>query len=125
MSLAKEFHTWVNAQPWVPAVINFNISRPQTEDPWYVMQVSDATNASVTLCSNGGEMTIALQAFGSERYNTYDELEALREEIEDNLRYALPSYNVWKVITSGTVALGTVEESIIEYSCDIVISWEA
>ncbi|RLD22219.1 MAG: hypothetical protein DRI69_01905 [Bacteroidetes bacterium] len=124
MSIAKEFHTWVNEQPWVPGVVNFNIARPQSADPWYVMQVSDAVNESVTLCSKGGEMTLELRAFGSERYNTYEELEALREEIEDNLRYALPNYKVWKVMTTGTVALGTVEESIIEYSCDIVISWE-
>ena len=125
MSIAKEFHTWVNAQPWVPAVINFNVARPQSVDPWYVMEVSDAVNESVTLCSSGGEMTIEIRVFGSERYNAYEALEALREEIEDNLRYALPSYNVWKVLTAGTVALGTVEESIIEYSCDIIISWEA
>jgi len=125
MSVAQEFHEWINAQSWVPGVINFNIARPDNADPWYVMTVSDAVNESVTLCSKGGEVTVEIRAFGSERYNAYEELEALRKEIEDNLRYALPSYNVWKVITSGTVALGAVEESIIEYSCDIVISWEA
>ncbi|RLD18379.1 MAG: hypothetical protein DRI69_10380 [Bacteroidetes bacterium] len=125
MSIAREFHAWVNDQSWVPGVVNFNIARPDNADPWYVMTVTEASNVSVTLCSKGGEITLELRAFGSERYNTYEELEALREEIEDNLRYALPNYKVWKVMTSGTVALGAVEESIIEYSCDIVISWEA
>ena len=125
MATATRAPSGVNAQPWVPAVINFNVARPQSVDPWYVMEVSDAVNESVTLCSSGGEMTIEIRVFGSERYNTYEALEALREEIEDNIRYALPSYNVWKVMTSGTVALGTVEESMIEYSCDIIISWEA
>jgi len=125
MSIGSEFHEWLNDQPWTPDVINWNIARPITEDPWYVMDITDATDESLTMCaSSGGVLSVEIRGFGSERYGTYEIMEALRGEIKNNLRRALPTFEVWKVQTTGTVSLGADESQINEYSFEVLISWE-
>ena len=51
-------------------------------------------------------------------------METLRELIELNLKGALNNYNVFNVMTTGTISTGTVENQMNEYTCEIVISWD-
>ena len=123
MSLPKEFNDWINdALPQYP--INFNTSRPDDVDPWFVMSVTSAETFNVTFCNTGGITEILITGFGSERYDTFETMETLRELIELNLKGALNNYNVFNVMTTGTISTGTVENQMNEYTCEIVISWD-
>lgn len=124
MSLASALHEWLNSE--LTPLINFNVARPDAADPWYMMNVIDSTDEKQLLCdSDGGVMTIEISGYGSERYETYEEMEQIRLFIANNLRGNLPGFNVWNVTTAGTIGLGVIDNQINEYSFTIVISWGA
>jgi len=125
VSIAQDFHQWINAQSWVPGVVNFNVSYPSGEDPWYVMNVTEQEHETLTFCqSDGGSSTVEITGYGSQRYDVFSELETLRENIQNNLRGVIGSSSVWRCLTTGTVSTGTVENQINEYSFEVEISWE-
>lgn len=122
MNLASAVHAWLNAE--LTPLINFNVARPESADPWYVMIVSDSTNEKQLLCdNNGGVLTLDINGYGSERYNTYDEIEQMRVFVENNMRGKIPGFSVWNVTTTGTVSLGTIDTQMNEYSFSVEISW--
>lgn len=124
MSLGKDIYTWVNTQTWIPARINFNVARPADADPWFVMSITSAENTSGLLCNKyGGEMVITVEGYGSERYLTYEVMETLRVNIQDNLRGAISAYDVWRVLSSGAVSSGEIENQMNSYTFDIMVSW--
>ena len=125
MSVAEDFHQWVNSQLWVPGVIHFNVSYPKTADPWYVMNVIENERDTLTLCQvEGGITTIEITGYGSGRYPVFQELENLREKIQENFRGMIGSSSIWRTLTLGTISLGTIENQINEYSFEMEVSWE-
>ena len=125
MSIAEDFHQWVNSQPWIPGTIHFNVSYPKTADPWYVMAVTETERDTLTFCQvDGGLTTIEITGFGSGRYPVFQELETLRENIQNNLRGQIGTSSIWRTLTLGTVSIGAIDNQINEYSFEIEISWE-
>ena len=123
-SLAQDIHTWVNIQSWVPGVINFNTVRPDSADPWYLMAVTASENERMTLCeSEGGVLTLTFSGFSSQRYATYDVMDQLRNDIQENLRGALTGYDVWMILSDGAVSSQSIDNQIMEYTFDINASW--
>lgn len=123
-SLAQEIHTWINAQAWVPGVVNFNVVRPDAADPWYLMAVTASENEIKTLCeSEGGVLTLTFSGFGSQRYDTYTVTDQLRSDIQKNLRGAITGFDVWMVLSDGAVSSQTIDNQINEYTFDITVSW--
>lgn len=124
MSIVSALHEWLNTE--LSVTINFNVVRPDDEDPWYSMIVSESTDEKQLLCdSEGGVLTVDINGYGSQRYNTYEEMEQMRRFVAENLRGNLPGFTVWNVTTAGTVSLGTIDNQINEYSFTIIVSWGA
>lgn len=121
-SLASEIQTWMNAN--LPVHIDFNVTRPKKTDPWYTMVITAAENEKHTLCdTDGGEMVIQVQGYGSQRYDVYDDMEAIRQDIENNMRNSVANYSVWNVQTSGTISAGTIDNQMNGYAFDIAVTW--
>ena len=123
-SLAQDIHTWVNIQSWVPGVINFNTVRPDSADTWYLMAVTASENERMTLCEvEGGVLTLTFSGYSSQRYATYDVMDQLRNDIQENLRGALTGYDVWMILSDGAVSSQSIDNQIMEYTFDINASW--
>ena len=121
-SLASEIQVWMNDN--LPVHIDFNVTRPKKADPWYTMVITAAENEKHVMCdTDGGEMTLQVQGYGSQRYNVYDQMEELRQQIESFMRNNVANYEVWNVQTSGTVSTGAIENQVNSYAFDIAVTW--
>jgi len=124
MGFMNTFHAWVNDSLFIPYKIDWNVAKPAETDPWFVMEVNEESHDSLLFCdTEAGDSVITITGYGSRRYNTYEILEELRQSIARETRGNLPVYDAWKIITTGTISLGTVENQINSYSFEITISW--
>ena len=124
-SIANEVFDWVNAQPWVPGQINFNVVRDDATLPWYGMTVAEADTVLMFLCNKeGGSATIEFVTYADERYGGYTIAETLRENIEKNIRGLLTTITVWNVGSTGTLSGDTPQGQIMSYTFEVTLAWE-
>lgn len=121
-SLASEIQTWMNDN--LPVHIDWNVAQPSAVDPWYLMVITGTDNEKPFLCdSDGGELTLSVEGYGSQRYDTYEQMETIRQQIDAFMRNNVANYKVWNVQTSGTESTGTIENQMNSYTFEIVVSW--
>ena len=122
--MASEFHKWINAQSFIPGIINFNVARPDEVEPWFTMIVVSEEVEDGVFCYPSGVSTVELYAYGSERYGVYELLDQLKDDIKANGRLEMGVYNVWNLILTGVISDGEVDEDTQSYMLSVELHWE-
>lgn len=125
MSLAREFHTWLNAQSFIPGQVNFNVASEYTSEPYYVMvPVSDPMERTSLCKTDTGQALWRFDGFGIQRYDLYDIMDKLRKDIMAQARRVMGAYSVWFVESTGVTGYGTEDRRIYRYTFTLTLHWE-
>lgn len=125
MSFISELYTWVNAQAWKPAIIEFDVNQLPDTTPYYNMVVlaSDETNGAFCTTQNGID-TIEFSGYSTDRKTLFNVMDKLSIDIM-TARNNISGYELWNLRASRPVGYGTEDARIYRYSFTLVTEWRA
>jgi hypothetical protein len=124
-SFIQELHTWVNAQTWVPGVIQFNVSPLKPPYPYFTMVPVGDPGVPRNLCATDeGQTVVQFNGYSTDRYSLYEQMDELRKDIL-LARNNISNYSLWDIRTTGLAAFGTEDELIYRYLFELTAFWEA
>lgn len=123
MSFMNELFTFINAQPWIPGHIAFDVKPQSVDDPYFnMLAITDAGLTGEFCASDSGQTIVQFNGYGTSRYTLHDAMDQLRKDVL-KARNALPSYSLWHLRTTGVIGYGTEDVSVYRFTFELQCMW--